>query len=87
MSETRVNMIRQRLEQALSPSHLEVIDDSHKHIGHAGAASGAGHFTVKISAAHLKGKSRILQHQTIYQALTDMMPTEIHALSIKILDH
>ncbi|ERL62794.1 bolA-like family protein [Piscirickettsia salmonis LF-89 = ATCC VR-1361] len=80
-------MIRQRLEQALSPSHLEVIDDSHKHIGHAGAASGAGHFTVEISAAPLKGKSRILQHQAIYQALTDMMPTEIHALSIKILDH
>ncbi|ODN43411.1 BolA family protein [Piscirickettsia litoralis] len=87
MNETRVEMIRQRLEQALSPASLEIIDDSHKHIGHAGAASGAGHFTVKISAKALTGKTRIQQHQSIYQALADMMPAEIHALSIKVLQN
>lgn len=85
MSTSRLDKIRSRLEAALTPSQLEIIDDSHKHIGHAGAAGGAGHFTVKISAAALEGKTRIQQHQCIYQALDDMMPAEIHALSIKVL--
>ncbi|MBL1433456.1 MAG: BolA/IbaG family iron-sulfur metabolism protein, partial [Gammaproteobacteria bacterium] len=44
----RITMIRQRLTESLSPSSLEITDDSHKHIGHAGAASGGGHFTVHI---------------------------------------
>jgi len=79
----RIAMIRQRLTDKLSPSSLEIIDDSHKHVGHAGAAGGGGHFTVNIIAAVFTGKSLIERHRAIYDALGDAMESEIHALSIK----
>ncbi|MBL4851625.1 MAG: BolA family transcriptional regulator [Gammaproteobacteria bacterium] len=79
----RIAMIRQRLTDALSPSSLEIVDDSHKHVGHAGAASGGGHFTVHIIAEAFVGKSLIQRHRTIYNALGDAMENDIHALSIK----
>lgn len=79
----RVAMIRQRLTDSLSPSSLEVIDDSHKHVGHVGAASGGGHFTVHIVAEAFVGKSLIQRHRTIYNVLGDAMENDIHALSIK----
>lgn len=79
----RIAMIRQRLTDKLAPSSLEIIDDSHKHIGHAGAAGGGGHFTVNIVAETFAGKSLIQRHRAIYDALGDAMESEIHALSIK----
>ncbi len=79
----RVAMIRQRLTDSLSPSSLEIADDSHKHVGHAGAASGGGHFTVHIVAEAFIGKSLIQRHRAIYDALGDAMKSDIHALSIK----
>jgi BolA protein len=79
----RVEKIKQRL-QALSPSELEVIDESHLHAGHAGARSGKGHFRVRIKADCLNGLSRIRQHQTLYEALGNMMQEDIHALAIEI---
>lgn len=82
---TRIEIIKNRLQTHFSPTHLEVIDDSAKHVGHAGAAGGAGHFTVIISASSLVGISRVAAHREIYQALTDLIPNEIHALKIKIL--
>lgn len=81
----RIALIRERLETALNPSRLEIADDSHKHIGHAGAASGGGHYTVKIASSEFKEKSRIEQHKLIYVALGDLMEREIHALKIKVL--
>jgi BolA protein len=83
-AEQRVNAIEERLQQALAPGHLVVIDDSHLHRGHVGAQSGAGHFTVEISADLFAGKSLIACHQLVYQALDDMLPIDIHALSIKV---
>ncbi len=80
----RIECITQRL-QTLNPSQLSVIDDSAKHIGHAGAQMGMGHFTVNIAADSFKGKSDIEVHRTIYQALGDLMQTDIHALSINIM--
>lgn len=80
----RLDKIRTLLEAALSPTFLEVIDDSHLHAGHAGAKGGAGHFTVKIDAPIFAGLSMLKQHRLVYQALDTMMHTDIHALSIQI---
>ena len=81
----RIAEIRTRLEQALSPSHIEIIDESHLHAGHAGAASGAGHFSVTVISDKFAGKSAIQRHRMVYLAVNDLMPSEIHALSINAL--
>ena len=81
---TRIEKIRQRLITAFTPTHLEIIDDSHKHIGHAGVQGGAGHFTIVISSPIFSDKSKVISHRLIYDTLKDMMGTEIHALSIKL---
>jgi len=79
---TRVDRIRVALETALQPVELSVEDESHLHAGHAGAAGGAGHFRVRIVAAAFDGKPLIDRHRMVYDALAEMMPREIHALSI-----
>jgi BolA family transcriptional regulator, general stress-responsive regulator len=81
----RVELIRQRLQAAFSPQNLEVIDDSEKHKGHAGAAGGAGHYTVIITADCFQDVSRIEAHRKIYSTLDDLIPREVHALVIKII--
>ncbi len=78
----RVAEIKERLERELSPSHIEIIDESHLHAGHAGAASGAGHFNVFIISDKFTGQSAIQRHRMVYLAVNDLMPSEIHALSI-----
>ncbi|MFT5425463.1 MAG: BolA protein [Gammaproteobacteria bacterium] len=78
----RIAEIKARLEQALSPSHLDIIDESHLHAGHAGAASGAGHFNVTIVSDKFADQSAIQRHRMVYLAVGDLMPSEIHALSI-----
>ena len=78
----RVAHIRARLQQALAPERLEITDDSHLHVGHAGAAGGAGHYTVHIISSRFRDCSTLARHQLVYQALIDMMPQDIHALSI-----
>lgn len=83
-NDKRIEQIIERL-QSLNPNQLSVIDDSAKHIGHAGAQTGMGHFTLNIAASSFKGKSDISIHRLIYQALGDLMQTDIHALSINIV--
>ena len=78
-------MIRTRLEQTLSPARLDITDDSHLHKGHAGAASGAGHFSVVIVSDKFSGQNPVQRHRMVYLAVNDMMPGEIHALSIQAL--
>ncbi len=80
----RIAIIHERLQNALSPTKLEIIDDSEKHRGHVGSRDGAGHYTLKISAICLQGKSRIDAHREIYALLNDLIPTQIHALQIFI---
>jgi len=82
IGEQRMAMIRERLEAALSPESLEIIDESHKHAGHA-SAGGAGHFTVRVVSPVFAGKGLIERHRLVYAALDDLMHSEIHALSIK----
>jgi len=81
----RVDMIRERLTNALAPSRLEITDDSSQHRGHAGAASGGGHFSVTIVSEKFDNQSMIQRHRMVYMAVNDMMPQEIHALSINAL--
>lgn len=81
----RVALIRERLITAFIPQDLNIIDDSHKHAGHAGAAGGGGHFSVMIVSEKFAGKNSITRHRMVYQAVDDLMPAQIHALSIKAL--
>ena len=75
-------MIDTVLREALSPASLEVIDDSHLHAGHAGAAEGS-HFSVRIKAAGFNGLSHVQRHRLVYDALRHLIPQGIHALAIK----
>lgn len=79
---SRVDMMRQRLA-ALAPESLEIIDESHKHAGHAGSRSGGGHYALRIVSVQFAGKSTIARHRMIYFALGEMMKREIHALNIQ----
>lgn len=83
--ENRVTMIRSRLQQAFNPSHLEVIDESGQHIGHAGHQGGGRHFAIVIAADTFKSLTRVQAHREIYALFTDLMPDTIHALRIVIL--
>jgi BolA protein len=85
MSAERLARIEQRLRAALEPEDLEIIDDSAAHAGHAGARDGGGHFNVLIVSGQFADKSPLQRHRLVYTALDDMMPREIHALSIKAL--
>jgi BolA protein len=78
----RVERIRQALDAALSPSVLDVGDDSHLHAGHAGAASGGGHYRVKIVSERFEGLRLVMRHRLVYDAVQGMMHTDIHALAI-----
>jgi BolA protein len=84
MTKTRAERLAERL-QALEPDHLEVVDDSHHHAGHAGAADGRGHFTVSVVSKRFAGQSTLRRHRLVYEAVGDMMITDIHALSIEAL--
>ena len=83
MSGSRVLEIRARLIHAFKPTELEVIDDSHKHAGHAGAKDGRGHFRVKIVSPMFEGKRQIERHRMVFAALDTLLETDIHALSVR----
>lgn len=75
-----IEEIKTRL-QTLLPSELEIQDDSHLHAGHKGNGGG-GHFTIKIISAEFNGMSQVARHRAIYQLMGELIPTQIHALSI-----
>lgn len=79
----RIARIREALEQAFAPVQLQIDDESHLHIGHAGAATGKGHFRVQIVSEHFAGMSPVARHRAVYAALGELMQTDIHALSIR----
>jgi BolA protein len=83
MTDSRQSRLEQRLTAGLQPQELEVTDDSHLHAGHAGAADGRGHFTVRIVAEKFEGLSMVKRHRLVYEAVGDMMQTDVHALSIQ----
>jgi BolA protein len=69
----------------LHPQHLEVVDESALHAGHAGARSGGGHYQLTIISAAFTGQNAVGRHRLIYQALGDLMSRRVHALSITAL--
>ena len=81
----RITVIREKLTAALKPTFLEIADESHAHRGHAGAESGAGHFAVTLSSPLFIDQTKIACHRLIYAALDSMIPSEIHALKIKVV--
>jgi len=85
MTVTRLERLADRLNRAFEPEHLDVVDDSHRHAGHAGAADGRGHFTVLIVSSRFSGLGTLQRHRLVYDAVGDMMTTDIHALSIQAI--
>jgi BolA family transcriptional regulator, general stress-responsive regulator len=84
-AEPRMDRIRSRLATALATQQVELIDDSHRHAGHAGARDGRGHFRVRVVSEKFAGLRSLQRHQLVYQSLGDMMQTDIHALNIVAL--
>jgi BolA protein len=81
----RLERIRTQLAQALPGAAIELIDDSHRHAGHAGARDGRGHFRVHIVSSAFAGLRPLQRHQLVYRALDELMRSDIHALSITAL--
>ncbi len=80
-------LLQSRLEQALQPTLLEVIDESGLHAGHAGA-NGLGfgsHFRVRVAAPAFSGKTRVACHRLVYDALQQEIAAGLHALAIDIV--
>jgi BolA family transcriptional regulator, general stress-responsive regulator len=83
MSSVSAAQIDSVLRTALAPlQSLEVINESHLHAGHAGAAEGS-HFRVKIVGERLAGLARVARHRLVYDALRDVIPQGVHALAIE----
>lgn len=77
--------IEKKLSEAFKPSHLEVIDESHLHQGHAGHREGGeSHFRVRMTSPAFKGKLRIEQHRAVNAVLADEMNNPIHALALEL---
>jgi BolA protein len=82
MSARRLAEIRSRLEAAFEPDLLEIVDESHRHAGHAGARDGRGHFAVRIVSNRFAGIKPLARHRMVYAALGTLLRTDIHALSV-----
>jgi BolA protein len=85
IQDTRVTRIRAALEAKLAPVELVVDDDSAAHAGHAGAATGGGHYNVRIVSLQFEGVKLVTRHRLVYDSVHDMMHKEIHALAITAL--
>lgn len=81
MPSPQVEQLRLALERSLTPSSLEIIDDSGRHAGHAGAREG-GHFRIRVTAAAFAGRSQLERHRLVYEAVGPLMGHGVHALSI-----
>jgi len=74
--------LRERLAP-LHPALLELYDDSAEHAGHAGAATGAGHFSLVIVSEHFSGLGRLARHRAVMERVGDLIPHPLHALVVK----
>ena len=78
----RLALIRARLVATFTPSECQLEDESQLHIGHPGAASGGGHYRLRIVSERFEGLNRISRHRLVYDCLGNLMRTDIHALVI-----
>lgn len=74
--------IERALRDAFAPAAIEVRDDGHLHIGHAGAREG-GHFSVRVVSARFTGLTRVARHRLVYDAVHRQIPSGIHALAVE----
>jgi BolA protein len=79
----KVEIIRARLEKALSPLQLKILDESAHHAGHAGATpEGETHFNVEIVSKQFEGLNRVARHRLVYAALDGAFSEGLHALAV-----
>jgi BolA family transcriptional regulator, general stress-responsive regulator len=84
MPDGTIERMRERLH-ALTPIEISIADESALHAGHAGAASGGGHYRMTLVSAAFTGQPRVKRHRLVYDALADLMQREIHALAMTLL--
>ena len=78
--------IRRKLTERFAPTRLEVVDQSHLHIGHEGARPGGEtHFAVMIACTAFIGQSRVARQRLVYETLADELASRVHALSLTTL--
>ena len=82
INQDRIALFEADLRSAFQLIQLNIEDESHLHAGHAGAASGGGHFKLTIAAPEFEGMSKVARHRAVYAALNRHFPAEIHALTI-----
>ncbi|WP_373986829.1 BolA family protein [Duganella sp. BuS-21] len=85
IQDTRMERMRAALIAKLDPVELALDDDSAAHAGHAGAASGGGHYNLRIVSLQFEGLKLVTRHRLVYDSVHDMMHKEIHALAITAL--
>ena len=85
INQARIALFEADLAKAFTLQKLDIVDESHLHAGHAGAASGGGHFKLRIIAPEFTGLTLIARHRAVYAALNRHIPQEIHALTISAL--
>jgi len=84
MPEGTADRMRSRLA-VLEPLDIAIEDDSARHAGHPGAAAGGGHYNLRMTSARFEGRTRVERHRLVYDALADLMQSEIHALAMVLL--
>lgn len=81
----RPQRIAALLNEGLAPLECTVDDESHLHAGHAGAASGGGHYRLHLVSSRFEGLGKVARHRLVYDCLREMMTKEIHALAMTLL--
>jgi len=82
---TRADKIREFLMAGLAPESIDIADESAFHAGHAGAASGGGHYRLHLVSARFEGVGKVGRHRLVYDCLSEMMQKDIHALAMTLL--
>ena len=75
----------ERFRRVFPEAAIQIEDESHLHVGHAGAGGGAGHFRVQVIDARFNGLQRIARHRLVYDAVSDWMLERVHALNIIVM--
>ncbi len=81
----RPERMRILLAEGLATELIEIIDESHLHAGHAGAASGGGHYRIRVVSPRFEGVNKVGRHRLVYDCLREMMQKDIHALAMTLL--
>jgi BolA protein len=85
INQDRIRLFEADLKAAFDVIDLKIEDESHLHAGHVGAASGGGHFKIRIIAPQFDGMNLVKRHRAIYAALNSHFPNAIHALTIEAI--